>query len=215
MIPMITTNKEAEDHNQEELPYRLFEENHPGRSFHVYISEGIGEAKKYTDLIHKIKTANENDVVYMYLNTPGGYLSAGMQLILAMRVSKAHIVTVLEGEVCSLGSLLFLSADEFIVHDHTMLMIHNHSGGQWGKGHEYLAQADAVSSWFEELAKTVYKNFMTDKEIKEMLDGKDFWFQAEEVKRRLEKMVSVLNKENKTAATKAKPKGRPRKNETN
>ena len=191
-------NKENEE-NQDEKPYRLFEEPRPGKHVHIYLSDGIGEAKDYIDLIQRIKTACPDDIIYIYLNTPGGYMDAGMQIILAMRLSKARLITVLEGKVCSLGALIFLSADEFVVHENTVLMIHNHSGGQWGKGHEYLAQADATSTWFEGLAKKVYKNFLTDKEIKEMLDGKDFWFQAEDVVKRLEKMEAASKKETKPA----------------
>lgn len=202
MIPI--NNDKQED--QEETPFRIIEETRPGKIIHIYFSEAINEAKKFVDLIHKIKTAGPEDIIYMYLNLPGGYITTGVQILSAMRMSKAHIVTVVEGEVASLGTLIFLSADEFIIHDNTLLMIHNHSGGQWGKGHEYLAQADATSKWFETLARDVYKNFLTPTEIKEMLDGKDFWFQADEVKTRLEKLV----KESQKAAKANEPKTRTR-----
>ena len=137
-------NKENEE-NQDEKPYRLFEEARPGKSVHVYISDGIGEAKDYVELIQRIKTACPDDVIYIYLNTPGGYMDAGMQIILAMRLSKARLITVLEGKVCSLGALIFLSADEFVVHENTVLMIHNHTGGHLSFGTGVVGRLDPVS----------------------------------------------------------------------
>jgi ATP-dependent protease ClpP protease subunit len=181
------------EENKEEIRI-CFEHNNPGKTFHIYLLDEIQFPKEYINIIHTIKTASPHDIIYMYLNTPGGYLDTGVQLISAMRASQAHVITVLEGTVASLGALLFLCGDEFIVNPHILLMIHNHSGGQWGKGHEYLAKAEATAKWFETIARDVYRDFLTEDELKEMLDGKDFWLQTEDVKKRLERKIKAVNK---------------------
>lgn len=200
---MYTNNTED---NTEEKRQICFEHTIPGKIIHLYLSEGINEPKDYINIIHTIKTASPHDTIYMYLNTPGGYLDTGVQLISAMRASQGHVVTVLEGTVASLGALLFLCGDEFIVHQHVLFMIHNHSGGQWGKGHEYLAKAEATAKWFENIARDVYRDFLSESEIKEMLDGKDFWLQTDDVKKRLERKVKEANKRTKAEEKKAKKK---------
>lgn len=189
-IPTVVEDRE----DKKDSSFVCFEQSSPGKVYHFYISKPIGSPKEYVEMIHKIKTASPNDACYLYLNTPGGQLDTGVQIMTAMRSSNARIITVLEGEVCSLGTLIFLCGEEFIVHEHSLLMIHNHSGGQWGKGHEYMARAEATVKWFETIAKDVYGDFLTTEEIQQMLDGRDFWFQAEEIKKRLSKMVRTMTK---------------------
>jgi ATP-dependent protease ClpP protease subunit len=164
----------------------------PSSVIHFYISDSINDPKNYVDMIHRIKTASPNDIIYIYLNTPGGRLDTGIQIINAMRASAAHIVTVLEGEVCSLGTLIFLSGDEFTVHDNCMFMIHNFSSGTHGKGNEQLARIESTVRWFKKLAKDTYIPFLSEEELDEVLEGKDMWMDSDEVRKRLKKMVKLM-----------------------
>ena len=104
-------------------------------------------------MIHRIKMAGPEEMVYIHLNTPGGHLDTGVQIVNAIQSSQAHIVCSVEAESHSLGTLIFLAADEFIVHDNCMMMFHNFSGGVYGKGHEQKAQLDATIQWFTDLAR--------------------------------------------------------------
>lgn len=200
---LVPTN---DSNNEKEKPIQCYEQPAAGKALHVYISGPLEHPKIYTEIIHKIKSASVHDTVYMYLNTPGGRLDTGVQFMSAMRSSNARIVTVLEGEVCSLGTIIFLCGEEFIVQDHSLMMIHNHSGGQYGKGHEYLAQAEATSNWFESIARDVYEGFLTPEEIVQLMEGKDFWFQTSEIKKRLTKMVREMKKKIKNEEKREKEK---------
>ena len=90
------------------LPYTQFEYKYTAREIHFYISEDIGDPELYIDMIHTLNTATPNDIVYMHLNTSGGQLDTGVQIINAMKNSQAKVVTVLECMAHSLGTLLFL-----------------------------------------------------------------------------------------------------------
>jgi len=201
------TTLKAEDQPQtppEPKPFTYFEAPQSGpKIHHFYISEGVGEPDKYVEMIHRIKTAGQGDVIYIYLNTPGGRVDTGIQMISAMNNSLAHIITVLEGEVCSLGTLIFLSGDEFVVNDHCMFMIHNYSGGAYGKGHEIAAQVAATSTEFSKMARRIYTPFLTDDEITRVIQGEDFWMGSDEVRKRIDNMIKIMNREFK-AAEKAK-----------
>lgn len=187
-------NKKPE---QKELvqSYTAYKNTNIQQVLHFYINQPVGAPHEYVEMIHRIKTAGENDIIFIYLNTPGGQVNTGIQIIAAMRSSQAHIITVLEGEVCSLGTLIFLAGDEFIVHDHCLFMIHNYSGGAYGKGHEQIAQIQAVSREFGNLARSIYIPFLTVEELERVIAGEDMWMGSDEVRSRLEKMVKVLQKE--------------------
>ena len=193
---MTYKNEEEKDNeNESPKPFAYYESPTGQRVHHFYISEGVDEPAKYVDMIHRIKTAGPNDLIYIYLNTPGGRIDTGLQIISAMKSSPAHVVTVMEGEVCSLGTLIFLSGDEFIVHDHCMFMIHNYSGGTYGKGHEQVAQLEAMTREWGKLASDVYIPFLSEDELERVIQGQDLWMGSEEVRDRLQKMIKIMEKE--------------------
>lgn len=169
--------------------YKLYEEQRKQQIYHFYISSEITEPNNYIDLINKIQLCKEGDVVYLHLNTPGGHLDTGAQIINAMKTSAALIVTCLEGHVASLGALMFLAGDEYIVMDNTLLMIHNYSGGMFGKGNELAAQVTGIGKWCEKFTKDVCFPFLSEHELERVFKGEDFWLDADEVRKRIKKVA--------------------------
>jgi len=164
---------------------------------HYYISGPIGDPHQYVGLVHRLLTASPGEVVYLHLNTPGGNMTTGVQIINAMRQSKAHVIAAAESEVLSLGPLVFLAADEWVVHDNCLFMFHNYSSGIWGKGNEQKASLDANIKWYQDLARTLLLPFLTDEELRRIMVGEDIYMHSSDVRQRLTKMVRQLKKEQK------------------
>ena len=177
---------------EEKRPYMMYETGQVFRELNIYISDEFAEPLLYCEMIHVIRTATPNDTIYIHLNTPGGRLDTGVQLISAIRASEGRIITVLDGVAHSMGALLFLCGHEMIIHDHAQLMFHTYSGGVFGKGSDIRGQTDATEDWFRIIANDVCYPFMTKKEIQRMLKGEDFWFQTEQIETRLTKMGDIL-----------------------
>jgi len=176
-------------------PYQHFEQVITKRVHHFYISKGIEEPEHYVEMIHQIRMAGPDDVVFIHLNTPGGDLTTGVQIINAMAASAAHIVCSVEAESYSLGTMIFLSADEFIVQDNCMMMFHQYIGGVYGKGHEQKAQLLATEEWFEVLAREIYVPFLSEAEFNSIIKGGDLWIHTEDIKERLNVMVAAMEEE--------------------
>lgn len=187
-------------------PYAQYEQAYSATQIHFYISESIGEPKEYVDMIHRINSATPADVIYIHLNTPGGQLDTGVQLINAMQNSQAKIVTVLESMAHSLGTLLFLAGDEMVVNDNCMMMFHNFNGGMFGKGNELTSQLEATVKWFNALAKKIYIPFMSEDEFNRISRGEDLWMQSQEIRKRLDRMMKRLAEEAEKPARKSRPK---------
>lgn len=182
---------------REPRPYHYFEQQVVSRIHHFYISQAVEEPSKYVEMIHIIQVSGPDSVIFIHLNTPGGALDTGIQLVNAMQSSNAHIVCSLEGQVASLGTMIFLAADEFVVHDNCLMMFHNYSGGVFGKGHEQIAALEATTRWVEEIMKRLYVPFMSEEEFERVKRGEDLYFHSEEVRKRLARMVKILEKEKK------------------
>jgi len=76
-----------------------------------------------------------------------------------------------------------------------MFMIHNYSGGTYGKGHEQVAQVEAQKKEFGKLAHSIYVPFLTEGELARVIDGADLWMGSDEVRTRLRKMIKIMEKE--------------------
>lgn len=176
-------------------PYQHYEHTYTAQHIHFYLSEDVGSPELYTDMVHRIKVAGENDTVFIHLNTPGGRLDTGVQIINAMQTSDAKVVTILESEAFSLGTLIFLAGDELVVNDHCMIMFHNFKGGVVGKGHEQLAQLEATVKWFTELAREIYIPFLSEEEFERIIKGEDLWMHSDEIRDRIERMIEIYEKE--------------------
>lgn len=188
----------ATEKTEEELevrPYHYMHQQVVRNVHHFYISSVIEEAFKYADMIFKIQTAGPEDIVYMHLNTIGGYMDAGIQLMNAMNSTQAHVIAALEGEVASMGTFVFLAADEFIVHENSSMMIHNYTGGVFGKGHEQIAALESATVWSRDFMHRTYIPFLTEDEVDRVIAGEDIYMHPPEIRDRLEKMVQIMQEE--------------------
>ena len=174
------------------------------RILDFYISGDIKEAKEYTAWNQLMRNATENDAVIIHINSSGGDIFTAIQLMRTMAEAPATVIASVEGMCMSAATLIFLCADVCEVSEHSHFMFHTYSSGNWGKGNEQIASALANDKWARHLFNSVYKGFLDAKEIKEMIDGKDFWMDPTEVKRRLEKRNKVAKKSKKNPKVKLK-----------
>ena len=121
-----------------------------------------------------------------HINSNGGEIFSAIQLMRTMQETPATVIASVEGMCMSAATLIFLTADVCEISEHSHFMFHTYSSGNWGKGSEQLAGVMADDKWARHLFNTVYKGFLEPKEIKEMIDGKDFWMNPAEVNKRLE-----------------------------
>jgi len=183
--------------------YQQYDHAFTSEHIHFYLSEEIGRPDEYTDMIHRINTAAECDSIFIHLNTHGGRLDTGVQIINAMQNSAARIVTIIEAEAYSLGTLIFLAGDELIVNDHCMIMFHNFKGAVVGKGHEQLAQLEATVTWFTELAREIYVPFLTEDEFERIIKGEDLYMHSIEIRERVARMIKTIEDQIEEAAKQA------------
>jgi len=181
----------------EEKSYEYFEQEVAKRVQHYYLSGAITVPTKYTAMIHNISTAPITDTIVIHLNTYGGDLATGIQLVNAMKFTEAHVICSLEAEAFSVGSMIFLAGDEFLIHDNSRMMIHNFSGGTYGKGNEQVSKLESDIKWFKTLANDYYIPFITAQELVGILRGEDLWLQTPDIRKRLTKMVKTIKKQRK------------------
>ena len=88
---------------------------------------------------------SEKDIS-MYINSPGGSVTAGMAIYDTMQFIKPNIHTIVMGQACSMGSLLAQSGSpgkRFML-PNARHMIHQPSGGARGQATDMLIQVNEI-----------------------------------------------------------------------
>jgi ATP-dependent protease ClpP protease subunit len=158
-----------------------------GHLYTFYLCGEITTPDDYVDWFETIRNASETDIIKIHINSPGGNLFTAVQLMRVMAESSARILASVEGACMSAATMVFLAADGFEISENSMFMFHNYSGGTIGKGGEMYDNIMYERKWSDKFMRSVYDGFLTDIEIKSMLENKDIWMEPEEVFRRLNK----------------------------
>ncbi len=91
---------------------------------------------------------SENDAkdISIYINSPGGSVTAGMAIYDTMQFIKPEVSTIVMGQACSMGSLLAQAGAKgkrFIL-PNARHMIHQPSGGARGQATDMLIQVNEI-----------------------------------------------------------------------
>lgn len=159
--------------------------------YEYYISGAINGPEDYIEIFDQIRHAREDDEIRLYINSYGGDLYTAIQFMRVLSETQALVTASIEGACMSAATLLFLNADVFEITPHSSFMIHSYSGGTFGKGSEMHAQIVHEKVWSSKLFKEVYEDFLSKKEIEEVLAGRDLWMDVEEVALRMNQRIAT------------------------
>ena len=157
-----------------------------------YLTGPIESPDNYVEWFDKIRHAAPDDIVRIYINSPGGDSSSAIQFIRVLSDCQATVMVSVEGDCMSAATMIMLCADSFEISPHSMFMFHNYSGGTIGKGGEMYDNIVFERRWSESLLREVYGDFLTEDEIDSILNNKDIWLDAEEVTSRLKEKVAKV-----------------------
>jgi ATP-dependent protease ClpP protease subunit len=181
----------------------------------VPIDGSFKEPVYYRGVIQMLMNAGEQDVAAFLINSPGGQLSGLLSLLEGLNMTEAHTVALLVGSVSSAASMFALHCDEVYVGENSTMLCHNVSYGTGGKGSDVLAHVKHISSTANKLLRRTYKNFLTEQEINDMIDGKEIYLESDEIVERLKQREILRAKEAEQAdlleQTEAKPARKSRK----
>lgn len=163
-----------------------------GNIYEYYISGEIEAGEEYTEWFHQIRNATVADIIKLHINSNGGDLFTAIQFIHVLAETPAQIHVHVEGACMSAATLLFLMGHEYEISPHAMFMIHNYSSATIGKGGEMYDNVVHERKWSENLLQDAYAGFLSQDEIKSVLDNKDIWMDSTEAIARLEKRQAYI-----------------------
>jgi ATP-dependent Clp protease protease subunit len=122
--------------------------------------------------------------IYIYINSPGGVVTAGLAIYDTMQFVKPDIQTICIGQAASMGSLLLAAGAKgkrFSL-PHARLMIHQPSGGYQGQASDIEIQAKETNR-LRTILEGIYAKHTGQTEEKIKLDSdRDFFMSGAEAK---------------------------------
>lgn len=98
--------------------------------------------------------------IYLYINSPGGSVTAGMAIYDTMKYIKSEVSTICMGMAASMGAFLLAGGakGKRMIMPNAEVMIHQPSGGAKGQATEILIVADQIKKTKERLNKILSEN---------------------------------------------------------
>lgn len=122
--------------------------------------------------------------IFLYINTPGGSVTAGMAIYDTMQYVKPDVATMVVGMAASMGSILLAGGakGKRYALPNSRVMIHQILGGAQGQASDIEIHAKEILSWKKQLNEilALHTGHKIDKIEKDA--DRDFFLKAEEAK---------------------------------
>ncbi len=187
------TRKRTDDQDEDYLnmdfsdSIKMFNKPKTVNEVDAYIDQRVHAPFYYHNLNQFMRMMEPEDTIRIWLNTEGGYLSSALQIIDSMTSSKGKVIVVMSGDVMSAGSMIALGAPNVVVGEQARMMIHCARYGVAGKSPDIVDRVAFETRELHSIMKRVYEGFLTEDELTRVMEGKEMYFNADEIISRLEK----------------------------
>lgn len=172
-----------------------------GNNYNFFLDDVVGAQKNYREWVNILSSASPNDSITLHINSPGGDLYTALVLYDYFLQTQAEVHISLEGEVNSAASMIACMPNftSLSVSPFCSMMIHDYSTGEWGHFNQFRDRQEFNNKWFPNIVETIYHNFLDEDEIKAVLNGKEIWLTASEIRERFDNRQELINAEMKEA----------------
>ena len=177
------------------VPYRL-----PGGSYEqwidledrlfreriIFLTEEVDDviANAIVAYMLYLDSEDQGKPIYLYINSPGGSVTAGMAIYDTMQYIKSDVVTICVGLAASMGSFLLAAGTKGkrLALPHSRIMIHQPSGGTRGQATDIDIEAREILRIRRQLNDIYVK--MTGQSIEKIEKDmdRDFFMSAEQAR---------------------------------
>ncbi|MFO1239472.1 MAG: ATP-dependent Clp endopeptidase proteolytic subunit ClpP [Sphingomonadaceae bacterium] len=178
------------------IPIVIEQSNRGERSFDIYsrllrerivfVTGGVEDnmASVITAQLLFLESENPKKDIWMYINSPGGVVTAGMAIHDTMQYIRPKVGTVCIGQAASMGSFLLAAGEPGmrVALTNARIMIHQPSGGAQGQASDIALQAQEILRIRASMNNLYAKYTGKDLPIIEKAMERDNFMTAEEAK---------------------------------
>ena len=131
-----------------------------------------------------LESADAEKDIHIYINSPGGSVTAGLGIYDTMQLIKPDVTTICTGLAASMGAVLLTAGEKGkrSALPHSRIMIHQPLGGAQGQASDIEITAREIGKTKKELYEILaHHSGVSVKKIEKDAD-RDYWLSAEEAK---------------------------------
>lgn len=176
------------------IPYVIEQTSHGERSYDIYsrllkeriifLGDQVDDAVASVIVAELLFLESEDPKkdISLYINSPGGSVSAGLAIYDTMQYIKCDVATICIGMAASMGAFLLSGGakGKRQALPNAEIMIHQPSGGTQGKASDMLIDADHILKIRKRLNKIMAENTGQSIETIEKDTDRDNWLSPEE-----------------------------------
>ena len=129
-----------------------------------------------------LEADNPKKEVAMYINSPGGVVTAGLSIYDTMQFIRPKVTTMCIGQAASMGSLLLCAGEKGMrfALPNSRVMLHQPSGGFQGQASDISIEADEILKMHERINRIIARE--TGQSFEKVVQDTDrnFWIGAED-----------------------------------
>lgn len=179
-------------------------------NYSIFLYGETVSAFDFAEAINAIENADEHDQITIYLSGGGGCVSSTDAFLHAINTAQERGVRVhciASGLVASAHTFIILSCSSYECAAGTHFLFHNGSLGDGGSYNQFKASSQFFLKYMETRFREMYEFFLSEKELDDILEGKDMWLTGSEFHARYEKRNELMEAEMKEVIDKHKEGG--------
>jgi len=176
-------------------------------NYSIFLYGTTSSAFDFAEAINAIENADEHDTITIYLSGGGGCVSSTDAFLHAIHMAQergVRVHCVASGLVASAHTFIILACSSYECAAGTHFLFHNGSLGDGGSYNQFKASSQFFLKYMETRFREVYDGFLSEKELDDILEGKDMWLTAEEFHNRYAARNEIMEAEMKEAIDKHK-----------
>ena len=150
----------------------IWETENGTRNYSVMLDTEVIHPDQYLQLIHALYNMRNGDKMTIIINSNGGWVETGIDIVTAMANTRGHVETIALGMCASIAAVIWSCGHTRKVSPLATIMYHMPSGGYFGKSLDIQAETEGLNDYFKRLLADITKGLLTSEDIINIVDNR-------------------------------------------
>lgn len=148
---------------------------------HIFVNDQI-TAHHADEIVKQLLVLDMMDdaPIQMYITSPGGRVDWGFAIIDVMKRIRSKVITIANGQVASMGTLIAIAGDERKCFKNTTFMFHDMFSGVVDYSAKMKARLDYTERLYNKLENHIFEHTKLDKKDVDLSRSEELWIFAED-----------------------------------
>lgn len=150
----------------------MWESEQGDRHYSAVIDTEVIHPDQYLQLIHTIYNMRNYDTMTLVINSNGGWVETGIDIVHAMTHTRGRVKTIALGMCASIAAVIWSCGHVREVSPLATIMYHMPSGGYFGKSLDIENETVGLNNYFKNLLLNITEGILTPEDIENIVTNR-------------------------------------------